>query len=91
MKHTQGNWKTEATPDGLDVWSDNQCICIVDNNPDREDNAKLIASAPDQQRASILLYDLIRKLAQVVPKQDFDVIRPDWNKAMNAHEQAINH
>ena len=39
--------------------------------------------------ASTLLYNLLRKIATVIPKTDFDVIRPDWNRAMNSHENAI--
>lgn len=44
MEITKGKCKVEITPSGIDVWSDNQCICIVDTNND-EANAELITEA----------------------------------------------
>lgn len=71
-----------------DTFSSSHILEIGEIEPSEYDK-KLIASAPEQQEASILLYNLLRKIATVVSKENFDVIRPDWNRAMNAHEQVI--
>jgi len=49
----------------------------------------LIAAAPEQQKASILLYDLLKRVANILSVPAFGLIRDDWNIAMNAHEKAI--
>jgi len=56
-----------------------------------EDNGlvKLHDAAPEQQEASILLYNLCRRLAGMLGHDSFDEIREDWNEAMNSHERAI--
>ena len=43
----------------------------------------------DQLKASILLYDLCKSLANMIDYKNFNDVRSQWNKAMNAHEQAI--
>ena len=52
---------------------------------------KLLPLTPLQQQceASILLYNLCMSMGKLVSSNDFDIIRPDWNEAMDAHEQAI--
>lgn len=75
---------------GIDVEGhEGQIMLFSDDREQILSKAKLIVAAPEQQEASILLYNLLRKMATVVKKQDFDAIRPDWNRAMGAHEQAV--
>lgn len=95
-KYTQGKWIVQYPKNvgDFDIGVDG-IISIVsihdayDNLEEQEANAKLIAAAPEQQEASILLYNLCRKLAGMLGHDSFDEIREDWNKAMNSHEQAI--
>jgi len=102
MKHTKGKWTAEQTDIHISVkpWrvlQGTKIICKLNSydrynlaaNIEEEANAKLIAASPNQQEASILLYDLCKKLARMINYKDFGDVRDQWNKAMNAHEEAI--
>ena len=88
-QHTKGKWIVSSS----DIDSQGRSCHRINakhlTKEELEANAKLIAAAPNQQKASILLYNLCKKLANNLSKVDFDVMRTDWNIAMNSHEKAI--
>ena len=94
-KHTKGEWKATIGLSNNFINCGEKFITIIDksdsflNEGEHNANTKLIAAAPNQQEASILLYNLCRKLAGMLGHDSFNEIREDWNKAMNSHEQAI--
>ena len=60
-KHTQGGWKAETTPSGIDIWGNNQCICIIDTSAEQEANAKLIAAAPELLEAIKYYFSVLKE------------------------------
>ena len=99
-KHTPIPWKLGKISNGYQEidgpgWSDFAKVVVKMKYPDSDfenmgiANAKLIVAAPEQQEASILLYELCKELASRLDYDTFSDLRNQWNKAMNAHEKAI--
>jgi len=99
MKHTPGEWYAVYLDNEEYVIEHDEReakIATINDAPEsarsveeNEANARLIAAAPEQQKASILLYDLLKRVANILSVPAFGLIRDDWNIAMNAHEKAI--
>jgi len=96
MKHTKEKWimTTDGDANFCGIATENRWLMRIQQNGEllpneQKANAKLIAAAPEQQNASILLYNLCKQLANMIDYSNFESIRSEWNKAMNAHEQAI--
>lgn len=95
-KHTPGKWVAEHVGSGgtMDNPTD---VYEVHNGYTRiaehltEDDARLIAAAPDQQEAAIELADLVGDLLARGPRsKDFSKWAADAQRALKKHAAAIS-
>lgn len=89
-KFTPGPWKAELTKRGQAIWAGSYLVAIVGQCSSRPEHAQndaaLIASAPEMLEALIEMVELVKRIIQ---KEDWGAIEEYHDEALAVIEKAL--